>query len=245
MFWLVSIFPLVSHSPSLFSKSLGSVPNASSSIDINLIFMFLDSGVCIFFAFFYFHSMICWNDKANDITSYFLLVNTRCSLLTRISWSICISNPKEFYGSHFLVCVYTICQQGQILISCIIFSISPYLPNHICSCISFVLVFAFAYYVINCFIYITTELTLAIFLRILNICYNVIATYITWQVFKFANTKCPELQVENYFWFDFLVVVWVNCSNYFIYNAKRNVNKITIDYDRLIHWLIHWLIDWF
>ena len=42
-------------------------------------------------------------------------------------------NLTEFYASHplegILVCVYTICLEGQILISCIISSGSPFLPS--------------------------------------------------------------------------------------------------------------------
>ena len=38
--WVVSIFPLTSSTPSLFSKFLGTVPSAPNTIDITVTFMF-------------------------------------------------------------------------------------------------------------------------------------------------------------------------------------------------------------
>ena len=53
-------------------------------------------------------------------------------------------SPKEFYGSNSLgqslVCAYTFCQHGQVLITCTIPSRSYSAPSHVYSCIPFVLV---------------------------------------------------------------------------------------------------------
>ena len=50
--------------------------------------------------------------------------------------------PKKFSASYFLeqivICVQTICQHGQLLISCTVPSRLSFPPSHVYSCISFV-----------------------------------------------------------------------------------------------------------
>ena len=85
-----------------------------------------------------------------------MLINIRSSLLVGIEWSVYISKLRKFYASHFLGrildCIYTICQHGEILISCTVPSGLPF--PHSRACLVFLLYkgVAFAYYVINCFI---------------------------------------------------------------------------------------------
>ena len=53
---------------------------------------------------FNFHSMVCWNGKIHKMIIFFMLINSRSGSLAQI-----------FLGQ-ILVCTYTICQHGQILV---------------------------------------------------------------------------------------------------------------------------------
>ena len=95
--WMVLILPLV-------SKSLGTVPHASTTIGITINLMFhslfqslaKSRYLCIFFAFFYFHSLFCWNDKTHETAnSLFLIITSKSGLLTRIRWFIYISKSQR------------------------------------------------------------------------------------------------------------------------------------------------------
>ena len=79
--WLVSIHPLISSSLSLFSKFWWRVPRAPTMIGITVNFMFhcfyqLSGKILLFvqlFAFFHFHSLVCWLCKINFTDSLFLI----------------------------------------------------------------------------------------------------------------------------------------------------------------------------
>ena len=86
--------------PVFFSKHFGAISSAPTTISITLTFTFLNFflvlrqglSICIFFTFFYFHTMIHWNGKIQLMTnSFFLLINTRSGLVMEIKWSFCIS----------------------------------------------------------------------------------------------------------------------------------------------------------
>ena len=81
--------------------------------------------------------------------------------------------------SHFLglilVCTYTNCQQGQILISYTFLSGFTFPLTHV---LDFLRWFAaFAYYAINGFISVPALPTLAILLCIINFCFDIIGSY--------------------------------------------------------------------
>ena len=113
--WIVSILPLTYSFLNLFPRPFGNIPMALITIGITVTFMchsfFLPSGkiqvfVCLF-AFFHFHSTVHWKGS---------LV-----LWPGLGDPVVSQNLWEFYVSHFheqiLVCVHSICQHGQILIS--------------------------------------------------------------------------------------------------------------------------------
>ena len=79
---MFSIFSLVSCSSNLFSRDLDDVPRTLITIFITVILMLrkftLSGKIQVFvslFAFFYFLSVVRWNNKIYYMTSYFLLVN--------------------------------------------------------------------------------------------------------------------------------------------------------------------------
>ena len=97
-----------------------------------------------YFDFFHFHSVVCGNGKILSLTSSFLFVNLHCQVFWLGSGEPFVyESLREFYAFHFLkqilVYAYTVCQHGQILISCTILNGSTFLPNYTNSCIPLML----------------------------------------------------------------------------------------------------------
>ena len=71
-----------------------------------------------------------------------------------------LQSLRKFYAYHFLgnilFCAYAVFHYGEISVSCTIPSGSPFPLSHAYSCISFCQFAAFTYYVMNCFVSVTT-----------------------------------------------------------------------------------------
>ena len=101
----VSIFLLISNSVNLFPKLLRKRVPGNLGITVTFIFHgFLSSQarseyLYIFFDFFYFLSVICWNNKICYIicSFFFLLIITRSSVLVGINWSDCFSKSWTIF----------------------------------------------------------------------------------------------------------------------------------------------------
>ena len=148
--WIVSVLPLRFSSPTLFSRPLGTVPTAPTTIGITITFMFHSFSsslarsryLSIFSPSFTFTLLSAGITKSTRWQGpFFFLVNTRSRLLAWIEWSVC--TPKSqgisciFKNSSSL---YTICQYGQILTFCKIFSESAFPPSCALSCNLLVLI---------------------------------------------------------------------------------------------------------
>ena len=133
----------LSSGASLCSGTVGpsSCPILSALIRPRDLFRLLAIGMCHFLPAHHF-GMACLPGPKAKIQ--------HC-LLTWIGDLFVSKSPREFYVSHFLgqilVGVYTICQQGQILISCTILIGSHLPPRHTSSCTPFV---SFCYIHILC-----------------------------------------------------------------------------------------------
>ena len=95
------------------------------------------------FAFFYFHCGLleCQNPQDDKFFSCYIILNL--VLWLGLGDPFLSQDPIEFCVSYFLgqilVCAYTICQHGEILIYCTIFSGLTFPRSHAYFCISFVL----------------------------------------------------------------------------------------------------------
>ena len=99
----------------------------------------------------------------------FLLIHTKFGCLAGTRWFVCISKSQRIFISYslgrILVCIYTIWQYGQILISCAIPSGSPFPPSRAWSCTHFVLV---------CYIRLLYDKPFHLFPHITYTCYSVV-----------------------------------------------------------------------
>ena len=139
--WMVSARLSISNSTSSFTKSLGVISSAPITTSI-MFYSFLKfcSKIKVLgslFVFLPFQSELHRNGKvhysAGSLLFYlihlFSLIITRSALLAGIWWSVCFSKTRELCVP--LVCVYTICSYGHILILDTIPSISPYPPSRV------------------------------------------------------------------------------------------------------------------
>ena len=150
---MVSILPLIISFPGLFPRLLG---NRSKSTNyycyhcyLNVQHFFRFSGkILVFVNFFAFIFTLCSAGTANSTRwqVIFLLINTKWSLLVKIGCLFLIWNPRKCHESHFLgqirVCINTICQNDQILISCTIPCRSPFPPTCVSFWIALVIVYS-------------------------------------------------------------------------------------------------------
>ena len=85
-------------------------------------------------------TFILWSTKMQMFTISFLLVRLKLGwlILPGLNHPFSFENSREHCLSHFqgqtLVCAYTICLYGQILLVCTIPSLSTSPPSHACSC---------------------------------------------------------------------------------------------------------------
>ena len=117
---MVSILPLIYSSPSLFFSCLWGKFQGHQLLLVSLLlscsfffFLNLSGKVQVFiylFTFFQLYFVVCRNSKVHLMTSF----------SSSQVFEPGLSGPREFYGSYFLVCAYTICLYGQVLISCTI-----------------------------------------------------------------------------------------------------------------------------
>ena len=130
-----SILSLYSSSSILFSKHLETCPSPPTIIRINVTFLFL----CLF-------SLVARSKYLSLLSLSFIFTQWFLGLAKSTGWHVLFfllirptSCPLDgirrsvwFYSSHFLgwiwVCAYTIWHNGQISISCTIFSGSLFLP---------------------------------------------------------------------------------------------------------------------
>ena len=103
---MILILPLISKSPSLFSKLLGTLPRAPitiGTIDTFIFHTFFSNLVrswylSIFYFYFIFTLSFAGTAQSTRWQQYslfFFLINRRSSLLTRIGWSIYISKSQR------------------------------------------------------------------------------------------------------------------------------------------------------
>ena len=111
MVWMVSIFPLISSSPSLFSRSWGTVPMTQTTIGINITFIFYSffsflarsrylSSFSISFVF-----TLRFTGMAESSwwqVLFCLLINIRSDFSWGFGGPFRFQSPREFYESHFL-----------------------------------------------------------------------------------------------------------------------------------------------
>ena len=102
--WMVSTCPPTSKSSSPFNNPLVTLPKASITVDIIVIFMF--HSLFVFFSillqirgtytsfhiFFQFYSVVSWDSKVNNFANTFFFIIIRSGLLAEIRWSVCMSN---------------------------------------------------------------------------------------------------------------------------------------------------------
>ena len=104
--WMVLILPLISSFPSLFSRSLGTVPSVSLITGITATFMFhrffssLPRSKCLSIIFYFILFLLYGLLELQDQLVHFLLIQ---GLVFRQSLSdlFVSQSPREFYASHF------------------------------------------------------------------------------------------------------------------------------------------------
>ena len=119
--WMVSILPPMPNSSSSFSKPLGSVQSAPSTIDIILTLIFhsffsslaRSKYLSTFFTFFIFlYDSLKRQNLLDSKFSSFFFITSQC-VFERIKIYVCIWKPRECYAPLFLkrilVCAYNIC----------------------------------------------------------------------------------------------------------------------------------------
>ena len=152
---MVSILLLMSNSSKLFSQPLGFDPNALSPTGFTVILMFYyffsSLEIFIYLSIFSLSFILTiWFARTGKFTRWQVFVSSCKFTLGRmfppgVGGPFLPQNIREFYSSHFLgqilVCVYTIRQQGQILISCTNLRGLHVPPSHANFCIPFLQVF--------------------------------------------------------------------------------------------------------
>ena len=124
---MVSILPLISSSPRLFSRVLGGSFQRhqlqfvlrSLSCSTHFSALWQDPSICLYFRFFFFDfcSMVCWNSKIQELTSSFiLLINTISTL--GLGGPFVFPILRELYdsfsGTDSGLCAYHRCGQFSV-----------------------------------------------------------------------------------------------------------------------------------
>ena len=147
--WMVLILPLISCSSRLFSKPLGTVPTAPTTIGITATFMFYDCFVCLFFLLIWLGSSIfsvfCFRlfslcslqERQSSVDDkFFSFSESTQGLIVRPGFGdlLVFQNHRELFASLYLeqilVCVYIIWWGGPMLISSPTLGGSPFPRSH-------------------------------------------------------------------------------------------------------------------